>query len=59
MTIYIDITECKDSTGKVIAAQPNVGIQIDVNEGYDIYALRKLQDDLRLMLADKLQECIS
>lgn len=59
MMIYIDIAECKDSTGKVIAASPNVGIQIKVEEGYDIFALRKLEDDLKTMLEDRLQECIS
>ena len=59
MRMYIDMTECKDSRGRVVAAQPTVGIEVDVDEGYDIHALRNLKHELQTMLEDKIQGCIS
>ena len=57
--IYIDIEELKDSTGKVVEARPSVSIQIDVNEGYNIYSLRRIEDKMKRLLEDELKECLS
>lgn len=59
MMIYIDIAECKDSTGKVVAVAPNVGIQINVDEDYNIFKLRGLEDKLQSFLNDELNACLS
>lgn len=59
MMIYVNIEECKDSTGKVIAVEPKVGIQVFVEEGYDLFALRRLEKKLQSVLEVELQECIS
>lgn len=59
MMIYVNIEERKDSTGKVIAAEPKVGIQVFVEEGYDIFALRRLENKLQSVLEAGLKECIS
>lgn len=42
MMIYINLEESKDSAGKVIAVEPKVGIQVFVEEEYNLFALRKL-----------------
>lgn len=54
MRMYIDIAECKDTRGRVVAAMPVVGIEVDVDEGYNIDALRHLKHELQTMLEDKL-----
>ena len=54
MRMYIDITECKDSRGKVVASYPTVDIEVGVDEGYDIDALRNLKHELQTMLEDKI-----
>ena len=54
MMIYVNIEECKDSTGKVIAVEPKVGIQVFVEEGYDLFALRGLEKKLQSMLEVEL-----
>lgn len=54
MTIYVNLEECKDSTGKVIAVEPKVGIQVFVEEGYDLFALRRLENKLQSMLEVEL-----
>lgn len=59
MRIYIDITECKDCRGRVIAAQPAVSIEVDVDEGYHIPSLRSLKNELQDMLERRIQECIA
>ena len=59
MTIYVNLEECKDSTGKVIAVEPKVGIQVFVEEGYDLFALRRLENKLQSMLEIELKECMS
>ena len=59
MMIYIDIEELKDSTGKVVEARPSVSIQIDVNEGYNIYSLRRIEDKIQKILEEDLKECLS
>lgn len=59
MMIYINLEESKDSAGKVIAVEPKVGIQVFVEEEYNLFALRKLQNKLQSMLEVELQQCIS
>lgn len=59
MMIYINIDELKDSTGKVIEARPSVSIQIDVNEGYNIFSLRRIKDKIKKILEEDLKECLS
>ena len=59
MMIYINIDELKDSTGKVVEVHPSVSIQIDVNEGYNIFSLRRIEDKMKRLLEDELKECLS
>ena len=59
MRIYIDLEECKDSTGKVIAAMPKLGLEVDVDEGYHIPALCSLKHELQEMLERRIKECIA
>lgn len=59
MMIYINLDELKDSTGKVVEARPSVSIQIDVNEGYNIFSLRRIEDKIKKILEEDLKECLS
>lgn len=59
MRIYIDMTECKDCRGRVVAAQPTVGIEVEVDEGYHIPSLRSLKNELQDMLERRIKECIA
>lgn len=52
--IYVNIEERKDSAGKVIAVEPKVGIQVFVEEEYDLLALRRLESKLQSMLEVEL-----
>lgn len=58
MNIYIDITECKDGTGKTLAALPKVHIDVGIDEGYDIQRLRTLNASLQEVLDNQLPKCV-
>ena len=59
MMIYINLDELKNSTGKVVEVHPSVSIQIDVNEGYNIFSLRRIEDKIQKILEEDLKECLS
>lgn len=54
MRIYIDIAECKNHTGKVIAAMPQVDIEVGIDEGYDMHALHDLKRQMEQLIEEKL-----
>ena len=58
MRIYIDTNECLGYNGRVLAVCPNVGIEVEVGEGYKIDKLQALKADLVTMLAERLPGCI-
>lgn len=58
MRMYIDMTECKNCCGKTIAVAPRVSIETDIDDGYDVEALRKLKADLQAMLDQRLPHCL-
>lgn len=58
MNIYIDLNECKNDAGKVLAAIANVSITNDIDEGYDVKELHKLKASLQEVLDKQLSHCI-
>ena len=58
MNIYIDITECKDGTGKTLAALPKVHIDVGIDEGYDTSRLHTLKTSLQEVLDKQLPQCL-
>ena len=50
MNIYVVITECRDTCGKVLASVPKATVELSPSEGYDIQKVAVFEEKLNRFL---------